>query len=120
MPHLKGSIVTVFGSNAPKEGEADYEQARALGRELAQSGYVVATGGYFGTMEATSRGAKEAGGHVIGVTAAVFDGWVFGMMPKIEGSIYARSVEAEALSNAIVKQLAATSASSEVYHRGLV
>jgi hypothetical protein len=73
MPHPKGSIVTVFGSNAPKAGEADYEQARALGRELARSGYVVATGGYFGTMEATSRGAKEAGGHVIGVTASVFD-----------------------------------------------
>lgn len=73
MPHPKGSIVTVFGSNAPKEGEADYEQARALGRELARSGYVVATGGYFGTMEATSRGAKEAGGHVIGVTTTILD-----------------------------------------------
>lgn len=33
--------------------------------------------------------------------------WVFGMLPKIEGSIYARSVEAETLSDAIVKQLAA-------------
>ena len=40
---------------------------------LAQAGYVVATGGYFGTMEATSRGAKEAGGHVIGVTTSLFD-----------------------------------------------
>jgi uncharacterized protein (TIGR00730 family) len=73
MSHPKGSIVTVFGSNMPKEGEADYEQARALGRELARSGYVVATGGYFGTMEATSRGAQEAGGHVIGVTTAALD-----------------------------------------------
>ncbi|HET7377793.1 MAG TPA: LOG family protein [Anaerolineae bacterium] len=73
MTHSKGSIVTVFGSHEPKEGEADYEQARALGRELARAGYVVATGGYSGTMEATSRGAKEAGGHVIGVTTAVFD-----------------------------------------------
>lgn len=73
MTHSKGSIVTVFGSHLSKEGEADYEQARALGRELARSGYVVATGGYFGTMEAASRGAKEAGGRVIGVTAAVFD-----------------------------------------------
>ncbi len=33
--------------------------------------------------------------------------WVFGMTPKIEGSIYARAVEAEALSAAIRKQLAA-------------
>jgi hypothetical protein len=87
MPHHKGSIVTVFGSNAPKEGEADYEQARALGRELARSGYVVATGGYFGTMEATSRGAHEAGGHVIGVTASVFDGLRLTANPYLDEEI---------------------------------
>ncbi|HZY43224.1 MAG TPA: LOG family protein [Anaerolineae bacterium] len=73
MSQLKRSIVTVFGTNAPKAGEPDYEQARALGAVLAKAGYVVATGGYFGTMEAASRGAKEAGGHVIGVTSSVFD-----------------------------------------------
>lgn len=33
--------------------------------------------------------------------------WVFGMTPKIEGSIHARSVEAEALSEEIAKTLAA-------------
>ena len=74
MPHPKGKIAVVFGSNAPKEGDADYAEARQLGTALAQAGYVVATGGYFGTMEAASRGAKEAGGYVIGVTTALFDG----------------------------------------------
>ncbi len=73
MTHSKGPIVTVYGSSSPKEGSFDYEQARALGRLLAQQGYVVATGGYTGTMEGASRGAKEAGGHVIGVTTALFD-----------------------------------------------
>jgi uncharacterized protein (TIGR00730 family) len=68
------TIVTVYGSNSPKDGEAEYEQARALGRLLAQQGYVVATGGYAGTMEAASRGAKEASGYVIGVTTSLFDG----------------------------------------------
>jgi len=68
-----GLIVSVFGSNAPRDGEPDYETARRLGRALAQAGYVVATGGYAGTMEATSRGAKEAGGTVVGVTTAVYD-----------------------------------------------
>jgi len=63
----------VFGSNAPQDGELDYAEARELGRLLAQAGYVVATGGYFGTMEAASRGAKEAGGYVIGVTTSLFD-----------------------------------------------
>ena len=74
MPHEKGPIAVVFGSNSPKEGDLDYADARELGRLLAQAGYVVANGGYFGTMEAASRGAKEAGGHVIGVTTSIFDG----------------------------------------------
>jgi hypothetical protein len=74
MVHAKGSIVVVFGSNSPQDGEPDYAEARELGRLLAQAGYVVATGGYFGTMEAASRGAKEAGGYVIGVTTSLFDG----------------------------------------------
>ena len=73
MPHPKGSIVTVFGSNAPQANTPDYEAARDLGKRLAQAGYVVATGGYAGTMEAASRGAKEGGGYVIGVTTSRFD-----------------------------------------------
>ena len=73
MTHAKGSIAVVFGSNSPQDGESDYAAARELGRLLAQAGYVVATGGYFGTMEAASRGAKEAGGYVIGVTTSLFD-----------------------------------------------
>lgn len=35
---------------------------------LAERGHIVLNGGYIGTMEAVSRGAAEAGGHVIGVT----------------------------------------------------
>ncbi len=73
MSHSKGPIVTVYGSSSPTEGSLDYEQARALGRLLAQQGYVVATGGYSGTMEGASRGAQEVGGHVIGVTTSLFD-----------------------------------------------
>ncbi len=63
----KNLVISVFGSSAPVEGEADYEQARQLGALLAEAGYTVATGGYVGIMEATSRGALEGGGHVIGV-----------------------------------------------------
>ena len=74
MSHSKGPVAVVFGSNSPKAGERDYEDARTLGRTLAQAGHVVATGGYFGTMEAASLGAKEAGGYVVGVTTSIFDG----------------------------------------------
>ncbi len=74
MTNTTGPIAVVFGSNSPQAGEPDYEAARTLGRLLAQAGYVVATGGYFGTMEAANRGAQEAGGHTIGVTTSIFDG----------------------------------------------
>jgi len=67
-----GKIVTVSGSGLPKPGDSHYAEARALGAELATRGFVVCTGGYGGVMEAASRGAKEAGGRTIGVTAVVF------------------------------------------------
>ena len=87
MTHSKGQIVTVYGSNSPRDGEPEYEAARRLGQLLAQAGYVVATGGYAGTMEAASRGAKEAGGHVIGVTTSVFDGVRLSANPYIDEEI---------------------------------
>lgn len=62
-------IISVFGSSQPKPGDPVYATAQALGEALAQAGYAVATGGYTGTMEAVSRGAREAGGHVIGITS---------------------------------------------------
>jgi uncharacterized protein (TIGR00730 family) len=65
-------IVTVFGGSRPREGDRHYRQAFALGVALAQKGLVVCSGGYGGTMEAVSRGAKQAGGQTIGVTAQSF------------------------------------------------
>jgi len=65
-------IITVFGSSRPREGDAEYAEAQALGRALAERGFAVCTGGYGGVMEAVSRGAKEAGGYAIGVTAEFF------------------------------------------------
>jgi uncharacterized protein (TIGR00730 family) len=67
--------ISVFGGAQPKEGEAAYTEALELGRLLAERGHTVLTGGYIGTMEAVSRGAKEAGGHVIGVTCEDIEEW---------------------------------------------
>jgi len=67
--------ISVFGGSQPKEGDQAYTEAMELGRLLAQSGYTVLTGGYIGTMEAVSRGASEAGGHVIGVTCDDIESW---------------------------------------------
>ena len=66
-------VITVFGSARTEPGTPAYETAEALGRALAEAGFTVANGGYGGTMEAVSKGAREAGGHVIGVTTDQFD-----------------------------------------------
>ncbi|MDP2776646.1 MAG: LOG family protein [Anaerolineales bacterium] len=67
--------ITVFGGAQPKEGSSGYEEARELGKLLAERGHAVLTGGYMGTMEAVSRGASDAGGHVIGVTCEDIEAW---------------------------------------------
>ena len=67
--------ITIFGGAQPKEGSSGYEEARELGKLLAERGHVVLTGGYMGTMEAVSRGASDAGGHVIGVTCEDIEAW---------------------------------------------
>ncbi len=67
--------VTIFGGATPQENGASYEDAYRLGQKLAQAGHAVLTGGYIGTMEAASRGAAEAGGHVIGVTCTEVEVW---------------------------------------------
>ena len=67
--------ISVFGGSQPKEGTAAYLEGIELGRLLAERGHTVLTGGYIGVMESVSRGAKEAGGHVIGVTCEDLETW---------------------------------------------
>jgi uncharacterized protein (TIGR00730 family) len=71
---MRRPLVAVFGGGTLVEADADYALALELGRSLAQAGADVMTGGYGGVMEAASRGCHEAGGHVVGVTVALFDG----------------------------------------------
>ena len=68
----KEMIISVFGSSRPRENDPEYAEACELGRVLAEKGFAICTGAYGGTMEAVSRGAKEAGGKTYGVTADFF------------------------------------------------
>jgi uncharacterized protein (TIGR00730 family) len=61
-------IVTIFGSSRPNDNDEEYRLAYEVGKNLAHSGFTVCNGGYSGIMEASARGAKEAGGKTIGVT----------------------------------------------------
>jgi len=54
--------VAVFGSGEVVQGSDDWRLAFAVGRTLAGLGYAIANGGYAGTMEASAKGAVEAGG----------------------------------------------------------
>jgi uncharacterized protein (TIGR00725 family) len=65
--------ITVFGGSRPNE--ADYDQAYRLGKLLGADGHTVLTGGYIGTMEASSRGVVDAGGHAVGVTCDEIEAW---------------------------------------------
>jgi len=65
-------VVTVFGSSAVRAGQAEFALAERLGRLLAERGYTICNGGYMGSMEASAKGAHDAGGSVIGVTVGEF------------------------------------------------
>jgi len=56
-PYRSVRKVTVFGSARTSPDEPVYDMAREFGRKLAESGYMVITGGGNGIMEATNEGA---------------------------------------------------------------
>jgi uncharacterized protein (TIGR00730 family) len=59
--------VSVFGSARTSRDDPEYDMARRLGGALADAGWAVITGGGPGIMEATNRGASEAGGLSVGL-----------------------------------------------------
>lgn len=65
--------IAVYGSAMVKPGHADYVSAYEVGKALGAAGFAVMTGGYAGVMGAASKGAAEAGGHVIGVTTKAIE-----------------------------------------------
>lgn len=60
--------VAIFGFADAKPTDRLYQDAYHVAYALAKAGYTVVDGGGPGVMEAASRGAKAAGGKVIGVT----------------------------------------------------
>ena len=79
----------MFGSSVPEENSADYVTAYECGRMLAEAGMAVCNGGYAGTMEASAKGAKEAGGTTIGITVS---SWSRKPNPWIQQEIKAQSL----------------------------
>ena len=65
-------VITSFGSAFINENEPLYSEITDIGKYIAEAGYTICSGGYYGSMEAISKGAKSAGGKTIGVTVK---GW---------------------------------------------
>lgn len=59
--------VAVIGAGGAAEGSEVWRLAEEVGRRLAEAGATVVCGGGGGVMAAVSRGARKAGGEVIGV-----------------------------------------------------
>ena len=59
------TTISVIG--AGRCDAATAQVAEAVGRELARRGAVLVCGGLGGVMEAACRGARQAGGHTIGI-----------------------------------------------------
>ncbi len=65
-------VITSFGTAYLNENEPLYSEIVEIGKYTAEAGYNICSGGYYGSMEAISKGAKSAGGKTIGVTVK---GW---------------------------------------------
>jgi len=67
--------VCVFCSSSNSVDESFLEAARAMGRGIAERGWTLVFGGTdMGSMAATARGAKAAGGEVVGVIPKIYAG----------------------------------------------
>ncbi|MHC4622315.1 MAG: LOG family protein [Planctomycetota bacterium] len=69
---MSEKMVAIFGSGRTKPANSAYGLAYETGKVLAQAGFVIANGGYGGTMLASASGAAEVGGEVVGVTCSAF------------------------------------------------
>ncbi|MFC2029490.1 DUF4032 domain-containing protein [Chloroflexota bacterium] len=71
----RSRTIAVFGSGSAPADHPVLAEATRLGHLLARAGFSLMTGGYGGTMEASSRGARQADleeSRVIGVTMDLF------------------------------------------------
>lgn len=65
-------VICIFGTSKAEPGEDAFIAAENIGAALAKNGYIIANGGYGGTMLASAKGAAKASGESVGVTCTAF------------------------------------------------
>lgn len=60
-------VITSFGSAFIKENDSLFKEITEIGKVIGQCGWSVCSGGYYGSMEAISKGVKSAGGKTTGI-----------------------------------------------------
>lgn len=70
---MKEKFATTFGGSGYTPASPQYQDGIRLGRFLAQEGYAVKCGGYYGLMEAVAHGVRQGGGRILGITNGSFD-----------------------------------------------
>ncbi|MEM8882502.1 MAG: LOG family protein [Planctomycetota bacterium] len=85
-------------------GMGDDERARAVGGAIAEAGCLLACGGGLGVMESAARGAREAGGDVIGILPGTDPEWAneYVNIPIATGLGEARNCVLATCSDAVV------------------
>lgn len=63
---------TTFGGSEYLPGSHEYREGERLGQFLAATGFTVKNGGYYGLMEAVTKGVFESNGKTIGVLNGQF------------------------------------------------
>lgn len=69
---MENKSATFFGGAIDDKTTKEYSESVNIGAFLAENGYVLKNGGYRGLMEASSFGASQAGGTIIGYTCKSF------------------------------------------------
>ncbi len=108
--------ISVIGSSTCTQEVA--RLAEAVGRELAKRGATVVCGGLGGVMEAVCKGAREAGGHTIGIlprdNRSEANSWV--EIPIVTGIGYARNAVVVKTGLAVIAIDGAFGTLSEIGH----
>ncbi|MDX8387114.1 MAG: LOG family protein [Ghiorsea sp.] len=72
MIKLENNLITAFGSSRITEDDTRFTDVEALSAKIAASGWHGMVGGHQGMMAAFSKGMRQGGGDVTGVTLEVF------------------------------------------------